>query len=230
MPPPRRTARGNLKADLGSRTGRWIERAAMSHGAQTLSPNRRHLEGSIGYEVRRQREALNLTISKLANAAGMSTGMLSKIENGTTSPSLSSLRALAEALQVPITTLFMSYEGGSEATFVEQGRGLEIERRGSGSGHRYLSLGHGHRGTVLVESYMVEFSAHSSEFTLFQHPGLEFFYILGGELVYRHGTRSYRMKEGDSLFFEGDTPHGPEEFVQVPIRMICIICSPTGNA
>lgn len=191
-----------------------------------MAPQRRHLEGSIGYEVRRQREGLNLTISKLANAAGMSTGMLSKIENGTTSPSLSSLKALAEALQVPITALFHSYEGSSDAIFVEQGRGLEIERRGSGSGHTYLSLGHGHRGTVLVESYMVQFGARSSEFTLFQHPGLEFFYILEGELIYRHGARSYRMRAGDSLFFDGDAPHGPEEFVEVPIRIICVICSP----
>jgi DNA-binding transcriptional regulator YiaG len=53
------------------------------------------LEEAIGHEVRRFREKLNITISELAKAANLSAGMLSKIENGATSPSLSSLQSLS---------------------------------------------------------------------------------------------------------------------------------------
>ena len=62
------------------------------------------LEQAIGREVRRQREKLGVTIGELAKASCISAGMLSKIENGTTSPSLSSLQALSAALHVPLTT------------------------------------------------------------------------------------------------------------------------------
>ena len=62
------------------------------HAAQ---PRGMLLEQAIGREVRRQREKLDVTISELAKAAGISAGMLSKIENGATSPSLTSLQALA---------------------------------------------------------------------------------------------------------------------------------------
>jgi DNA-binding transcriptional regulator YiaG len=55
------------------------------------------LEEAIGREVKRFREKLGLTISELAKAADMSAGMLSKIENGATSPSLASLQALGRA-------------------------------------------------------------------------------------------------------------------------------------
>src|SRR3954447_11556097 len=84
------------------------------------------LEQAIGREVRRQREKLDVTISELAKAAGISAGMLSKIENGATSPSLSSLEALANALRVPIATFFKSYGDTRSATYVPAGQGLTI--------------------------------------------------------------------------------------------------------
>ena len=60
------------------------------------------LEQAIGREVKIFREKLGLTIAELAKAADMSAGMLSKIENGATSPSLASLQALGRALQDPL--------------------------------------------------------------------------------------------------------------------------------
>jgi DNA-binding XRE family transcriptional regulator len=66
------------------------------------------LEQAIGRAVKDFREKLGLTIAELAKAAEMSAGMLSKIENGATSPSLASLQALGKALQVPVTAFFKS--------------------------------------------------------------------------------------------------------------------------
>ena len=63
------------------------------------------LEEAIGRQVKQYREKLGLTIAELAKAADMSAGMLSKVENGATSPSLSSLQALSRALHVPVTAL-----------------------------------------------------------------------------------------------------------------------------
>src|SRR5688572_17710737 len=63
----------------------------------------RTLEVGIGTEVRRLRKGLDLTVSELGIAAGISAGMLSKIENGGISPSLATLDALAKALNVPIS-------------------------------------------------------------------------------------------------------------------------------
>jgi transcriptional regulator with XRE-family HTH domain len=66
----------------------------------------RKLEVSIGYEVRRQRESIDLTVAELGAAADISAGTLSKIENGSISASLGTLHSLARALNVPITQLF----------------------------------------------------------------------------------------------------------------------------
>jgi uncharacterized cupin superfamily protein len=53
--------------------------------------------------------------------------------------------------------------------------------------------------------------------------------MLEGEVVYRHSDNLYRMTPGDSLFFDADAPHGPEELVTLPIRYLSIISYPQGS-
>ena len=181
------------------------------------------LEQAIGREVRRQREKLDITISELAKAAGISAGMLSRIENGATSPSLTSLQALAQALQVPLTTFFRDFDEMPTATFVKAGQGLAIERRGTRAGHQYQLLGHVPSGPLMVEPYLITLTGESDVFPAFQHAGVEFLYMLEGEVVYRHGSRTYLMTPGDSLYFDADAPHGPEELRALPIRYLSVI-------
>lgn len=187
---------------------------------------RRPLEESIGHEVHRLREQLGMTISKLARSADMSTGMLSKIENGSTSPSLSSLLALSRSLHVPVSSLFKQFEKSRPATFVKAGDGLEIERRGTRAGHQYALLGHAPHKDLTVEPYVITLQDSSDVFPVFQHEGLELIYILEGEVAYRHGDKTYVMEVGDSLFFDASAPHGPEEMIKLPIRYLSVISYP----
>jgi transcriptional regulator with XRE-family HTH domain len=183
------------------------------------------LEVAIGREVRAFRKKLGITVSDLARATGLSLGMLSKIENGVTSASLTTLQRLSKALGVPVTALFRRFEERRDAVFVHAGQGLVIERRGTRAGHQYQLLGHtgGTAGAVIVEPYLITLTHESDVFPLFQHAGLEFLYILEGEVVYRHADKLYPMKPGDSLFFDADAPHGPEELVKLPIKFLSVI-------
>lgn len=152
--------------------------------------------------------------------------MLSKIENGSTSPSLASLLALSQSLNVPVSALFRQFEQSGAATFVKAGEGLEIERRGTRAGHQYLLLGHAPHGDLVVEPYLITLRDSSDVFPVFQHEGLEFIYVLEGEMVYRHGDVTYPMNVGDSLFFDSTTPHGPQEMLDLPIRFLSVISYP----
>lgn len=191
------------------------------HG--TGADSNRLLEKAIGRSVRQFREKNNVTLHDLSRASGISPGMLSKIENGATSPSLSTIQALSTALNVPVTALFRDLEETRDATHVKAGEGLKIERRGTRAGHQYELLGHAPDGPVVVEPYLITLSEESDVFPIFQHSGLEFLHMLEGEVVYRHGGKLYEMKPGDSLFFDAQAPHGPEELRQLPIRFLSVI-------
>ena len=184
---------------------------------------RRLLEHALGRAVHQFREKAGLTIQELSKASGISAGMLSKIENGSTSPSLSTIQSLSRSLNVPVTSLFREFEEIRDATFVKAGEGLKIERRGTRAGHQYQLLGHTPHGSITVEPYMITLTEKSDVFPIFQHAGQEFIYMLEGELVYRHGSETYRMEPGDALFFDSEAPHGPEEMIKLPIRYLSVI-------
>jgi len=194
-------------------------------------PRENNLELAIGHEVRKLRKKLGLTVTDLSNATGISSGMLSKIENGNISPSLSSLQALSRALGIPLTTLFRGFEERRSASFVKSGEGLNIERRGTRAGHQYSLLGHidDNSSGVMVEPYLITLTAESDVFPTFQHEGLEFLYMISGEVVYRHANLLYRMRVGDSLLFDADAPHGPEQLVRLPAGSLSIVCYAKSN-
>jgi DNA-binding XRE family transcriptional regulator len=187
------------------------------------------LEIAIGEQVRAFRKQLHMTVAEVASQADLSPGMLSKIENGLTSPSLATLKALSGALNVPVTAFFRKYEEERDATFVRAGQGLNIERRGTRAGHQYQLLGHTVGKQVFVEPYLITLTEKSDVFPLFQHDGVEFIYMLSGEVIYRHASETYRLRVGDSLFFDADAPHGPEELVSLPIRFLAVIVEPRGS-
>ena len=186
------------------------------------------LEVAIGREVRAFRTKLGLTVSELSEAAGLSVGMLSKIENGLTSPSLTTLQTLARAIGVPVTALFRRYEERREAVHVKSGEGMLIERRGTRAGHQYQLLGHitNPSSDLVVEPYLITLTSQSDVFPMFQHDGLEFIYMIEGEVVYRHADKLFTLVPGDSLFFDADAPHGPEAMVRLPARYLSIISYP----
>ena len=183
------------------------------------------LEVAIGREVRAFRQQQNLTVADLSELTGLSIGMLSKIENGNTSPSLTTLQQLGKALSVPLTRFFHRFEEARVAVHTKAGEGAEMVREGTRAGHQYNLLGNlGATGSgVLVEPYLISLAEESDIFPTFQHDGIEFLYILEGEVDYRHGDKLYPLKPGDTLFFEADAPHGPEVLVKLPLRFLSVI-------
>src|SRR3981081_3461339 len=142
-PGAKRTPKPEAHSDLHTGSSAPLESAARS------------LEAGIGGEVRRLRKSLALTGAELAVAAGISAGMLSKIENAAISPSLATLDALAKSLNVPISRLFAETDERRDCSFVKAGGGVRIERRGTKSGHKYDLLGHSLAGEIGVEPYLI---------------------------------------------------------------------------
>ncbi len=188
------------------------------------------LEEAVGSQIRKYRKQLKMTVVEIAKKANMSAGMLSKIERGVTAPSLSTMQNLANALNVPITSFFKMYEQQRNCSYVKAGQGLAIERRGTRTGHHYELLGHNVQDELNIEPYLITLNDKSEAYPLFEHPGLEFIYMLEGIMEYRHWNDAYRLEAGDSLFFDADVPHGPIELIELPIRMIAVLCQANTGA
>lgn len=196
-----------------------------------LEAREKNLEVAIGREVRALRKKHSVTVADLAKKTGLSIGMLSKIENGATSPSLTTLQVLANALSVPITSFFRTFEEKREAVFVKSGTGVEADRSGTRAGHQYNLLGHlgANSSGVIVEPYLITLTEKSDIFPDFQHDGAEYIYMLEGKIQYRHGDNLFMLEQGDSLFFDADAPHGPVSHLVLPAKYLSIISYPANS-
>jgi ribosome-binding protein aMBF1 (putative translation factor) len=192
-------------------------------GSSTPGAAEHTLEQALGHQVRHHRKITGLTVAELAAGAQISPGMLSKIENGQISPSLGTLQTLAAALNVPLTVLFSSFEQRHDCSYVKSGAGVIIRRRGTKVGHQYQLLGHSLDGDVVVEPYLITLSDDAVAYTGFQHDGVEFIFMLSGEVEYAHADRSYCLGAGDAILFDSAAPHGPARLLKTPMTYLSIV-------
>ena len=232
MPRAARTAIPKLarpvKAARTARPGAAPAVAGAAPSATSRGNAANPLERYLGSTVRELRRKHGLTIADISDRTGISRGMLSRIETGQTATSLDTLSRLARALGVSLSALFRNYDvadGGVQ--LVKKGKGMEVARRGTRSGHTYHLLAYDQGPIKLFEPFLITIEKPSATFPIFEHAGVEFIYMLEGHIQYRHGKNVYDLTPGDALTFNGEVPHGPEKLVKCPIRFITVLIYPT---
>jgi transcriptional regulator with XRE-family HTH domain len=192
------------------------------------SPNKslakQSLSRHLGATVRKLRLEHNLTIAEVSERAGISRGMLSKIENSLAATSLETLEQLANALGVTLAKLFQNYNlPRGAAQLVKKGEGMEVVRRGTKLGHTYQLLAYDQGPHKMFEPFLISLEDSLEQFPSFEHPGTEFLHMLEGVLEYRVGEETFVLNSGDSLTFRGEIPHRPENLIKTPIKFLAII-------
>jgi transcriptional regulator with XRE-family HTH domain len=208
-------------ADLGNSVPR-ASADALEPSAGSAGALEEALGAVIAERVREFRLQLGLTVGHLAEVTGLSKGMLSKIENAQASPSLATLARLSEALKVPVTAFFRGLNEEQDVLVVKAGRGMDIEHKNSGPGHRYQLLGSMRAPHNTLETLLVTLTERAETFPLYQHPGTELIYMISGRLEYMCGNSRYLLEPGDAMQFVGEVPHGPSSLIELPIQFISI--------
>lgn len=157
----------------------------------------------VGVRLRELREARNVSMRGLATASGLSANALSMIERGKTSPSVSTLYKLADALGVPITAFFGGENSKHQVVFVKSDERVRVPfSRGVWEG-----LG-GEQFSGRVEPFILtlETGASSGPHSMV-HSGHEFVFCLRGRLEYQVESRFFELETGDSLLFAAQLQH-----------------------
>lgn len=180
----------------------------------------------VGLRVRELRLANEMSMERLAEVSGVSIGMLSKLENGQTSPSIATMTTLANTVGVPLTALFRGLDEEHDALVVPDGSGHLIEHEGGGDGRTYHDLG-ALRGPVRhLETVLITITKPDEVFPLFQHTGVEVLYVLEGRMEYGYGSKTYKLGKGDTMHIRGEVPHGPVATVELPVKFLSIKTQP----
>jgi transcriptional regulator with XRE-family HTH domain len=176
----------------------------------------------VGQRVREFRTGLGMTMERFAEAADLSIGMLSKIEHGQTSPSLTTLTSLANTAGVPFTAFFRGLDEEHDAIIVPAGKGLDIAHEGDARGRRYQDLGALRGPNRTIEPVLVTITEPDEIFPLFQHGGVEFLYMVAGVMEYGYGSKRYVLRTGDTMQLRGEVAHGPVALVELPVQFLSL--------
>jgi transcriptional regulator with XRE-family HTH domain len=182
------------------------------------------LEQRIGHVIKRRRLEANLTLSDLSAGAGLSSAMLSRIENGQATASLDALERICAAIGIGMSDLFKETETQQgTAQLLKRPEQMEVVRVGTKYGHTYRLLSYDRGPRKIFEPFFIEMDKKSESYPRFSHPGTEFIYMLQGRMEYRFGDRTYLIEPGDAFTFSGNVVHGPEKLLDERIRFLSII-------
>lgn len=165
----------------------------------------------IGKRLKSIRKKEGYTISSLANSAGVSNGLISKIENGRTIPSLPVLLELISALKIDVSTFFEGVEKKTGAKFIHIKKEDQqfLEKELEAEGFSYYQIFGKSLNAIGFEAVLLTVSPNSKREKVITD-AWEFKYIINGECTYIIDSEEVLVKEGDSIYFNGRLPHVPE--------------------
>jgi DNA-binding transcriptional MerR regulator/mannose-6-phosphate isomerase-like protein (cupin superfamily) len=191
-----------LQRALFLRRARGLNPAAIVHILKRqgiVSPPAETSAGP-GQRFRRLRARRGLSLAQVAKATGVSVGFLSAIERGQMRSSVATLRRIARFYRTNILSLFEA--AGENPRLVRVGQRKILETT---AGVRMELLAW---GNTAMEPHLFRIKPKSGSGESYAHEGEEFLHILRGEFeIWLNNTEHYRLKTGDSLYFESSTPH-----------------------
>lgn len=185
----------------------WVDGPQAEDGARQAPA-----EPDIGVTIRRMREERQLSLKDLAGKSGLTQSFLSQVERGLTSPSVASLRKVAQAFGVPLAALFQG-PVAPENHVVRRDQRRQLVHPGR-QWRDYL-LTPNLTGKLQVIWSVIEPGGGSGDEPYAHDSDEECVVLLHGRLEFWVGPDHYSLDEGDSIVFESRIPHrninpGPE--------------------
>lgn len=160
-----------------------------------------------GKRIQKLRKEKNLTITALANEANTSRSLISQIESGYTAPSLSTLEKIVNALDISLSDFFnvAVAEEKPNDFVVRQDKRQRLYLPDTKNTYYMLS----HNIHQSMEFLLTDYPPHSDvdSYEFFKHEGLEFFWMVKGQIHLTVNGVTTVLNPGDSGSFDSRLEH-----------------------
>ena len=167
----------------------------------------------IGAKIRGLRETKNLSIEEIAERSGLTVEQIESIETDQNLPSLGPLIKIARALGVRLGTFMDDNDdlGPIVTRAADREKDCSISFSNDATDARkhmeYHPLAQQKAGRHM-EPFVIDINPEESpEFQLSAHEGEEFIYVMQGEVEIVYGKETYKLGEGDSIFYDSIVKH-----------------------
>jgi len=160
----------------------------------------------LGKRIKLLRKEQNRTQEEIAKACNFTKSLLSKIENGKTTPPVATLTRIAESLGVKVSSLLGEYT--ARTTVFDQHEHYSDPSRWvkTNKGYSFYAFA-SERPNKSVQPYLFSVKKGEIKHHYFSHEGEEFIFMLEGIMRYRVNDIEYTLKAGDSVYFNSLEEH-----------------------
>ncbi|MGB9833685.1 MAG: helix-turn-helix domain-containing protein [bacterium] len=163
------------------------------------------LNTGIAQKIKQIRNSIGMSLQELSRKTGLSMTFLSRLENDKANISILNLRAVANALGVPIASLFSD----------DRQSQIKVSR----AGQRRKMILMVFKGKKVTEEWLLSDSSAKLEPAVvslppgtnggppFSHEGEEFVWVLKGNVRFHLGAEVFNLEQGDSLYYPATIPH-----------------------
>ncbi len=177
---------------------------------------------NIGKELKSIRVSQGMTLEELSNKCGYSKALISRVETGSVSPSLTSLMKMVSSLGLKLHDLFTSIERG-QASVVRKGEGRKFYTEGESS-TEFLA-----ENIATKKMEPIKITAPSGYVTGDEplvHYGEQFLFALSGRVEVTAGDETYKLGAGDSMYLAAGTPHTWRNVGKDAAEIISVVTPP----
>ncbi|MBF0620000.1 MAG: helix-turn-helix domain-containing protein [Candidatus Omnitrophica bacterium] len=181
---------------------------------------------SLSAAVKRLREEQGITLREMAKDVGVSPSFLSQVEKGKASPSLATLKAIADALQTTVGNLIGDDpNNAADKLVMTENQRKSFRQAGNGIQMFLLSEPNPHKQMQPL-LFKIAGNAASGENT-YSHYGQEFILVLKGSLEISLAEKTYCLKKGDSIYFNSSTPHAFKNLNKGETEALWVVTPPS---
>src|SRR3954447_620314 len=196
------------------------------------------LSADLGMRLREGRERKGFTVRGLARYVGVSPSLVSQIERGKVMPSVGTLYAVANQLELVVDDLFRDASAprservraiGDAADPVQKEHNRSTIRLAEGVGWERLTPRPDPEVEFLKVVYEVGAESCGKE-SLIRHGGHEYAYMLSGRLGLKIGFEEFELGPGDSITFDAQMPHRLWTIGRKPAAAIWVVYNRHGDS
>jgi len=169
---------------------------------------------AIGSALKSLRENQAISARQLASSSGISAAMISRIESGQVSPSISTMTALSNALDVPLVSLFRDMVSErTDFTHVKKGSGVQSTRLVGDHIHHYINIASHRRRDLNFEAHLVTMTPQDCDSPRYVGHGVVLLHVIKGSAKYHYGKQELILEAGDNLSIDAELIHGFAEIL-----------------
>lgn len=179
---------------------------------------------TLGKKIKEFRTLTNQTLKQVAQKSGCTPAYLSQVERDKTSPSIASLKRIAEALGVRIVDFFMGDEENHEPVVIGPSHWIKASLPRWKADIKQMVRSVKNRQ---MQPFYTVIEPGGGAPDPYSHEGEEFGFMLQGELTIRVGSKTYLVKKGQAFYYSSTLPHSWVNESEEDVKVIWVVTPPT---